>query len=480
MATYFTLKEDGVIFMRVRMGKRIDGVVREVVNIKKNITGLYAPEELWRKYESYTSPTNLKNFLSHNSDFSKTIDILDDIRKAIDFCGTEITIEKVNEIVRDHVYADLIAKQKEIEKDAEEKKQAKAEVERRKKQMTLTKFIDQYIKDIKEEKRTTLQYGRSYSRGSKFNTANALGHFKEFMEDTGIVYDFQDVDLDCYSKYKTWLMNRDISTVKFKDTERNYKNSRKIPKGEELHYSDNTIGRFIKQLKAVLRAAESRGYPVNPAYKSIEFKGQVQDIDAIYLTKAELEAMEAVKLSKEEDGKNLELARDIFMIGVWLAQRVSDYNNLKPENIKVIDNGGTQITYVSIHQQKTGRLVEIPCNAKIRAILDKYPKGLPHLSDEKINTYIKRIGRMAKINELIEVKESRGGKVYKNYYKKCDLICTHTARRTGATLMYLDGIPIYDIMKVTGHRSVATLEKYIRADKLEVAQKLVLKYDYFK
>lgn len=480
MATYFTLKEDGVIFMRVRMGKRIDGVVREVVNIKKNITGLYAPEELWRKYESYTSPTNLKNFLSHNSDFSKTIDILDDIRKAIDFCGTDITIEKVNEIVRDHVYADLIAKQKEIEKDAEEKKQAKAEAERRKKQMTLTKFIDQYIKDIKEEKRTTLQYGRSYSRGSKFNTANALGHFKEFMEDTGIVYDFQDVDLDCYSKYKTWLMNRDISTVKFKDTERNYKNSRKIPKGEQLHYSDNTIGRFIKQLKAVLRAAESRGYPVNPAYKSIEFKGQVQDIDAIYLTKAELEAMEAVKLSKEEDGKNLELARDIFMIGVWLAQRVSDYNNLKPENIKVIDNGGTQITYVSIHQQKTGRLVEIPCNAKIRAILDKYPKGLPHLSDEKINTYIKRIGRMAKINELIEVKESRGGKVYKNYYKKCDLICTHTARRTGATLMYLDGIPIYDIMKVTGHRSVATLEKYIRADKLEVAQKLVLKYDYFK
>ena len=480
MATYFTLKEDGVIFMRVRMGKRIDGVVREVVNIKKNITGLYAPEELWRKYESYTSPTNLKNFLSHNSDFSKTIDILDDIRKAIDFCGTEITIEKVNEIVRDHVYADLIAKQKEIEKDAEEKKQAKAEAERRKKQMTLTKFIDQYIKDIKEEKRTTLQYGRSYSRGSKFNTANALGHFKEFMEDTGIVYDFQDVDLDCYSKYKTWLMNRDISTVKFKDTERNYKNSRKIPKGEELHYSDNTIGRFIKQLKAVLRAAESRGYPVNPAYKSIEFKGQVQDIDAIYLTKAELEAMEDVKLSKEEDGKNLELARDIFMIGVWLAQRVSDYNNLKPENIKVIDNGGTPITYVSIHQQKTGRLVEIPCNAKIRAILDKYPKGLPHLSDEKINTYIKRIGRMAKINELIEVKESRGGKVYKNYYKKCDLICTHTARRTGATLMYLDGIPIYDIMKVTGHRSVATLEKYIRADKLEVAQKLVLKYDYFK
>lgn len=60
------------------------------------------------------------------------------------------------------------------------------------------------------------------------------------------------------------------------------------------------------------------------------------------------------------------------------------------------------------------------------------------------------------------------------------LISTHTARRTGATLMYLAGIPIYDIMKVTGHRSVATLEKYIRADKLDVARNLVLRYSYFK
>ena len=88
--------------------------------------------------------------------------------------------------------------------------------------------------------------------------------------------------------------------------------------------------------------------------------------------------------------------------------------------------------------------------------------------------------KKAKIDELIEIKETRGGEVTKRYYKKYDLICTHTARRTGATLMYLDGIPIYDIMKVTGHKSVTTLEKYIWADKLEVAQKLVLQYDYFK
>ena len=50
----------------------------------------------------------------------------------------------------------------------------------------------------------------------------------------------------------------------------------------------------------------------------------------------------------------------------------------------------------------------------------------------------------------------------------------------GSDPFCMDGIAIYDIMKITGHKSVTTLEKYIRADKLEVAQKLVLQYDYFK
>ena len=63
--------------------------------------------------------------------------------------------------------------------------------------------------------------------------------------------------------------------------------------------------------------------------------------------------------------------------------------------------------------------------------------------------------------------------------KKHELICTHTARRTGATLMYLSGMDIYDIMKITGHTSPAILKKYIKASDLDVARKIKSKYDYF-
>lgn len=45
--------------------------------------------------------------------------------------------------------------------------------------------------------------------------------------------------------------------------------------------------------------------------------------------------------------------------------------------------------------------------------------------------------------------------------------------------MYLSGIEVYDIMKITGHQTPEMLRKYIKADSLEIAEKLAEKYDYF-
>ena len=45
--------------------------------------------------------------------------------------------------------------------------------------------------------------------------------------------------------------------------------------------------------------------------------------------------------------------------------------------------------------------------------------------------------------------------------------------------MYLSGMDIYDIMKITGHKSPEILKKYIKADELEVVDKILDKYDYF-
>ena len=89
------------------------------------------------------------------------------------------------------------------------------------------------------------------------------------------------------------------------------------------------------------------------------------------------------------------------------------------------------------------------------------------------------MGRLAGIDSPVEIVRTNGGVSTKESLKKYELICTHTARRTGATLMYLSGMDIYDIMKITGHTSPAILKKYIKANDLDVARKIKSKYDYF-
>jgi integrase len=58
-------------------------------------------------------------------------------------------------------------------------------------------------------------------------------------------------------------------------------------------------------------------------------------------------------------------------------------------------------------------------------------------------------------------------------------IKTHTARRTFCTSAILAGMPPYQIMKITGHSSLANFEKYIKMSGKEAAE-LMLNHAFFK
>lgn len=99
------------------------------------------------------------------------------------------------------------------------------------------------------------------------------------------------------------------------------------------------------------------------------------------------------------------------MVGVWTAQRVSDYNNLSKDSIHTytkrwiedvpdpLNPGKTKpeikekdITYIDIRQKKTGAKVAIPCSRELLEILKKYDFQIPHLEDQVINRYLKETG----------------------------------------------------------------------------------------
>ena len=324
--------------------------------------------------------------------------------------------------------------------------------------VTLNQYIDRFITSISSGARQT-EKGTNYAASTVKSVRAAMTQFGNFQIEKGRNIDFQDVDMNFYHEYTAYL--------------------------KEKNYSINSIGKCIKELKTILRAAESEGYEVNPKYKDKKFKGTRIEVDSIYLTRDDLSKIMSADISKLSQG--YDLARDIFMVGVWTAQRVSDYNNLSRENIKqhripkIIDNKliYKEFQTVEIRQKKTGAKVSIPVSSELKNILERYDYQLPHLEDQVINRYMKDICRLAGLDEIIQIQTTKGGKAVKEYKHKWELVHSHTARRTGATLMYLAGMDYYDIMRITGHTSPAMLKKYIKADSIEVADKITDKYSYF-
>ena len=425
------------------------------------VSGLDVDIQAWNK--SKKSPTTLNNFRDANPDLTSKMDA---IKKRLDSAlkgDKPITKEEMREIIDSIVYAEA----REAHKKKEEAK-AKAEAEAKK--MTLNKYIDTYLQQISTGARMTAR-GRYFAPSSVKSIKMAMARFKEFQKETGRTYNFDDINMDFYYAYNAFLKKKD--------------------------YNINTCGKCIKEFKTVFAAAQSEGHHNNQVWRDNRFKGNRVEVDAIYLSKEDLDRIMAVDLSKK--GPGYEQARDIFMIGVWTAQRVSDYNYIQKEDFNTVyknvmkeeddpANPGKkkawieqqEITYLNIRQQKTGAKVAIPCNSALKSILEKYHYEVPHLADQVINRYIKEIAQMAGLTDLVEIENTKGGKAKTEKIEKYKLVHTHTARRTGATLMYLAGIDIYDIMKVSGHTTPKMLKKYIRADSLEVVEKLTDKYEYFR
>ena len=82
----------------------------------------------------------------------------------------------------------------------------------------------------------------------------------------------------------------------------------------------------------------------------------------------------------------------------------------------------------------------------------------------------KEVAKAAGIDNPITIETTSGGVSVLETHPKYELIQTHTARRTSATLMYLAGMDAFNICAVTGHSSIAMLKKYIKADEIDRAR----------
>ena len=312
---------------------------------------------------------------------------------------------------------------------------------------TLKQYIKRFVEEAGNGKRlaTVGTTKRKYTYNSIRTFRGLELSFQMFCDDKKREYSFQDINIDFYNDFIQFFYGRNCGA--------------------------NYVGRHIKTLKTIMRIARDEGLHNNMEIERRAFKVLKEPVDSIYLTEDEVKAIYGLKMAKKP---HLDLIRDVFLCGVYTAQRYSDYSKIKKSNIRSIGD----VKYIEIIQQKTREKCIIPIRPELDAILQKYDYTLPRTHEQKVNTGIKDIGFMAGIREPIEVEKNQGGMIVKSTVKKCDLIRTHTARRTGCTLMFLAGVPTISIMKISGHKTEKEFLKYIKVSKVETAINLSL-HPYF-
>lgn len=135
------------------------------------------------------------------------------------------------------------------------------------------------------------------------NTYKLLKDFEK-AKNKGIHFDFDDINLDFYADFTTYLQSLNMAT--------------------------NTIGHKIQTLKTWLNEATERGVNKNQQYKSHRFKAVIEDTENIYLTPSELEKIYTHKFTSEK----LIRVRDLFLIGAFTGLRFSDFTSITADNMK--------------------------------------------------------------------------------------------------------------------------------------------------
>lgn len=246
-----------------------------------------------------------------------------------------------------------------------------------------------------------------------------------------------------------------------------YTNSLSLPAMEDFvyylnntySYRPSTICSFYGFLQVVLKRADALGYAVDFEFKEIKIRNEHGH--AVSLSEDELLALHRLNSLSNE----AKAVRDLFLIGSCTGLRFSDYSRLTAEHFKG--------DIISIRTKKTKVSVQIPVHWMIREVIERNEGNIPKVkSQQAFNTCIKRVCKAAKINESILIEQTEGNKLIRRRVKKYKLICSHTARRSFATNLYLRGVSAAKIMLITGHETESAFFRYIRISKEENAREL--------
>lgn len=287
----------------------------------------------------------------------------------------------------------------------------------------------QYYRDLIQQRLDS----EDYSTNSIKAYTSAVNLFQEFSNDK---LEFPDINLSLFKNFKVFLRKKE------------YRNN-------YIHKTISTIKTFTNE------AAKENHCKKLDISLSNDLKINKEKVSSIYLTEEELEMLYHLEL-----GQRLGKARDAFIICAYTGLRYVDMRKLNKIDHFKIKNGRS---FIYMTTQKTQEKVVIPVHSYVKKLIEDYGGATPKISNAKLNEYLKEIGEKAELTKNVAIERQVGKKIKVEIFRKCDLIATHTGRRSFCTNAYLSDLKVHAIMKMSGHKSEREFFNYIKITKEENA-----------
>ena len=228
--------------------------------------------------------------------------------------------------------------------------------------------------------------------------------------------------------------------------------------GDKEGLLNDTIHKYISTLKVFLKWCNDNDYLVHPdVFKTqkTNFKKKAYN-EIIALSEYEIQKLMNHDLS---DRPSLERVRDLFCLLCYTGQRFEDLINFDPKDIK-----NNAWDFISV---KVKKRVIVPFEGYIapaKDILERIGYSVPKISNQKFNEYIKTVGKLAGMDEIIKITRYSGKQKLVIEKRKYDFLSSHVGRRSMVTNLLSRNVPITLVQKLTAHSDIRTLMKYESAN----------------
>lgn len=223
---------------------------------------------------------------------------------------------------------------------------------------------------------------------------------------------------------------------------------------------DNYVGTVIKVIRIFFNFLNrDMSIPTGDFHKN--FYISKEEVPIVTLLPEQLQFLICNTAFEKGLSNSLQKTKDVFVFGCTVALRVSDLFAIKFNDIERVE----QFYYLPVKTIKTGSVVRIKLPDYAVSIIEKFKssaKGrrtiFPPIPRTRFNNQIKEITELAGwTKDLGRQRMKRGVNtktILRNdggHYRFCDLVSSHTMRRTAITTMLMFGMKEHIVKKISGH-----------------------------